>query len=163
MEPSVDLESIEQRATHIRQLASALVRNAHDAEDLAQDAWVRSLSSQPSRKDAWPAWIHATVRNLARLRWRADRRRDARESAVARAESRHSPTETLEQLDAFELLTKVVRELEEPYRASIVSRYFEGLPPREIARRAGVSVKTVDSRLARGLQQLRRRLDERHG
>jgi protocatechuate 3,4-dioxygenase beta subunit len=40
----------------------------------------------------------------------------------------------------------------------ILLRYYDGLPPRVIAERLRVPVKTVKSRLARGLEQLRARL-----
>ena len=45
--------------------------------------------------------------------------------------------------------------LDEPYRTTILLRYFEGLPPREIARRQSVPVTTVKSRLKRGHDRLR--------
>jgi len=44
-----------------------------------------------------------------------------------------------------------------------VLRFYEDLPPRTIARRMGVPVATVKTRLARALAQLRARLDREHG
>src|SRR5262249_47014883 len=49
--------------------------------------------------------------------------------------------------------------LEEPYRSTLLARYFDELPPTEIARALDVSVETVKTRLKRGLAQLRERLD----
>ena len=56
-----------------------------------------------------------------------------------------------------------MRRLAEPFRGTVLLRYFEGLPPREIARTTGVELETVKSRLKRGLQQLRTSLDASHG
>lgn len=53
--------------------------------------------------------------------------------------------------------------LDEPYRTAILLRYYDGLPPRRIADRLGVPSATLRSHLHRGLQQLRARLDHKHG
>ena len=53
--------------------------------------------------------------------------------------------------------------LEEPYRSAILYRYFQNLPPREIAQRLEVSPAAVEGRLRRGLDQLRARLDHEFG
>ena len=60
-------------------------------------------------------------------------------------------------------LTDVILELPEPYRVALLHRYFEDLPPREIAKRLGVPVATVHTRILRGRERLRRALVERFG
>src|SRR4029077_6361026 len=49
--------------------------------------------------------------------------------------------------------------LDEPYRAVVLLRFFEHLPPRAVARRLQVPVETARTRLKRALAQLRARLD----
>ncbi|MCE9594566.1 MAG: carboxypeptidase regulatory-like domain-containing protein [Planctomycetes bacterium] len=49
-----------------------------------------------------------------------------------------------------------------PYRTTVLLRYFDGLPPRVIARRLGVPVKTVHSRIFRALGVMRERLESEH-
>ncbi len=53
--------------------------------------------------------------------------------------------------------------LDEPYRLTIVHRYFDDLSPPEIAARLGVPLQTVRTRLKRALAQLRVRLEEPFG
>jgi len=53
--------------------------------------------------------------------------------------------------------------LSEPYRSTIVHRFFHGHTPNEIAAAAGVPLKTVESRITRALRKLRTRLDHVHG
>src|SRR5262245_2004586 len=53
--------------------------------------------------------------------------------------------------------------LEEPYRDVVLLRFFEDLPPREVARRLGVPTETVRTRTRRALDRLRERLDAEHG
>ena len=45
----------------------------------------------------------------------------------------------------------------------ILLRYYEDLPPREVAHRLGVPVKTVNSRITRGLERLRASWKRAHG
>ncbi|HTF90490.1 MAG TPA: sigma-70 family RNA polymerase sigma factor, partial [Planctomycetota bacterium] len=163
MPRSLELGELEQRADRIRRLARALVQDPHEAEDLAQDAWLRSLTHRPRSEESWPAWIAATLRNLARARWRSDRRRELREREVARPEVQLASNAALEGLDAFDSLVRAVRELDEPYRSAIVLRYLEDLTPREIAARTATPEKTIESRLSRGILKLRSKLDERDG
>ena len=49
--------------------------------------------------------------------------------------------------------------LDEPYRTTVLLRFFEDLPPRRVAARMGVPVETVRSRVQRAVTQLRSRLD----
>jgi hypothetical protein len=57
----------------------------------------------------------------------------------------------------------MVKELDEPWRTTIVLRFFERREPAEIARAQGVPVGTVRSRTSEALRRLRQRLDEAHG
>jgi hypothetical protein len=56
-----------------------------------------------------------------------------------------------------------VRALAEPYRATVLLRYYEGLALEEVARRTGVNGSTARTRLARAHEQLRARLDREWG
>ncbi len=58
---------------------------------------------------------------------------------------------------------EAVERLPQPYRYTILLRYFEGITTEEIAKRAGLTTSAVRSRLQRGLSQLRRDLDAEYG
>jgi hypothetical protein len=60
-------------------------------------------------------------------------------------------------------LVDAVQALQEPYRSTIVHRFFDDRTIAEIARLEGLPVKTVDTRLRRAIQQLRARLDTDFG
>ena len=53
--------------------------------------------------------------------------------------------------------------LDDPYRGALVMRYMEGCAYRDLAARCGVSEDTVRTRLRRGLQILRARMDAHYG
>jgi RNA polymerase sigma factor (sigma-70 family) len=91
------------------------------------------------------------ARNLAIKRLRGDRRRVRREETVARPEGVPSDADVLERERLRRGVVDAVLALPEPYRATLLLRYFEDLPPREIARRTGVPVETVRTRTRRAI------------
>ena len=165
MEPSQamspDLEALLKSSGWVRSLARSLVADSHSADDLAQDAWVIALQKGVDPQDARGIrrWFAAILRNTARDRWRGDTRRAFREGEVARDAQEGESTEMLERLETHRRVVDAVVALDEPYRGTLLLRYFEELGPNEIAQRTGVPVRTVHSRLNRGLAQLRRKLD----
>jgi hypothetical protein len=74
-----------------------------------------------------------------------------------------STAEILAREESRARVVEALRALEEPYRSTLLLRYFEDLPPRAIARREGVPVETVRTRIKRGLECLRARLDREYG
>ncbi|MEO6710595.1 MAG: sigma factor, partial [Planctomycetota bacterium] len=100
----------------LRRLAAALLGDAHGAEDVVQDAFV-SVLARREQPAGLASWLRAVVRRLALDRKRKAGRRDARESAAARAEA-VDEAGSLERLELVELLAHEVRALDEPYRAA---------------------------------------------
>jgi RNA polymerase sigma-70 factor (ECF subfamily) len=147
----------------IRELARHMAADAHVADDIAQEACVAALERPPTDGLRFREWLASVMRNALRQRGRSDSRREERESAAAREERLEAADRLVERLAVERELVAAVLELDEPYRTAILLRFFEDLPPREIARRLGVPVNTVQSRLARGLARLRERLDRRRG
>jgi hypothetical protein len=95
---------------------------------------------------------------------RTSERRGRREAVTAaRAHDAESPLDTMARAEAHERVVRAVMSLEEPYRTSIVLRFFDDLPPREVARRTNAPVETARARIRRGLEQVRARLDQEHG
>jgi hypothetical protein len=66
--------------------------------------------------------------------------------------------EVVEELALHRRLVERVQALDEPYRTVVVLRYLRGREVAEIARELGVPVKTVRTRLARAVEQLRERM-----
>ncbi len=145
--------------TFLRRLATDLV--GKDADDLVQDVWQRALERPPHHGRQLRGWLARIARNLAADRWRGEAGRTALE------ERRASERPAAEELEArFELRMELVGALETlspSCRETILLRYFEGLAPRDIARRQGAPLATVKKRLQRGLGQLRDALDKRYG
>lgn len=144
----------------VRTLARRLAGDAESAEDLAQDALVVALRTGPRASLKFRPWMAAVMRNLVRQGARGESRREDREERAARPES---GDRLVDEVVAGRELAQAVLDLDEPYRTALLLRFFEGAPPREIARRLDVPVATVNSRIARGLARLRERYDAEPG
>lgn len=159
--PGSELPDFAASQLFLRRLAYRLVREEGLAEDLVQETWRTWLERAPAGLSEPRAWMAKVLRNLAFNARRERERRSARERATARAESVEPETDGT--LEAQAKLVDALRTLEEPYRSTLVQRFYHDLAPKEIAERGGVPLDTVKSRLARGLAKLRAELDRRYG
>ena len=147
-------------------LARYLLRNAADADDAAQECYLRALRHFDTfRGTEIKPWLFAILRNICRSEF-ARRSRgtlamdaaidDAEDAAPLWQEEQTSPeTEILRHRDA-ESIRHLVAELPPPFREAIVLREINDLSYREIADVVGAPVGTVMSRLARARSMLRK-------
>ncbi len=161
--PPADARLLLEHAQWIRRLARGLVHDPERAEDLSQETWTRLLERPPGLERPFRGWIATVMRNLLRAERRGAARRSAREQASARAEAEPSSHELVERAALQRELVQAVLELDEPYRTTILLRYFEERSPSEIAARERLPLATVKTRLARGTARLRARLGRTHG
>ncbi len=145
----------------LRALAASLVSDSATAEDLVQDTWVAALEHPPELGWKVEPWLARVLKNFAFRRRRDELRRAEHELAASGSAGSVMPDRTAETLDLQATILEAVREIDEPFRATIVMRYFEGRSSAEIARAQNVPAGTVRWRLKRGLDELRERLDER--
>ena len=118
-----------------------------------------SLDRPPKRGWSLGSWLSGITRNHARQQVRGQQRRTRRERAAATPEGQ-PPDDSIERIDLLRHLLDQVRGLDEPYRSTILLRFFDGLSAKEVARRQGVPHATVRTRLHRGIEQLRQRMDD---
>ncbi len=144
-------------ASSLRRMARALVAS-HDVDDLVQDTTLAALRSPPSRTSGLGGWLTTILRRAATSRHRAETRRWRRESAVARGEPTAGVEAELERRETVAQLTAALMALPEPYRDTLLQRFFADLQPAVIAARGNVPVETVKTRLKRGLALMRQRL-----
>jgi RNA polymerase sigma-70 factor (ECF subfamily) len=147
-------------------LAYSYMRNAEEAEDVAQEAFARALSALPSleRPERFPSWLNGIAAHAAvdRLRQRAtagaaaEPWKDLRappaptpEEAVARAERRGRISKALE---------AALGELPEESRRAVLLRFFAEMSYAQIAEFTAVPVSTVRGQLYRATRHLRDRL-----
>jgi len=163
----VDIEKLLRHRPFVRALARRLVRDDARAEDLVQETYLTALKSPPKHDGALRAWLAAVVRNLARTQNRAEWRRTKHERKQpedgGRVEPRALPSAeaTLERATWHQRLVEATMQLDEPYRSTLLLRYFEELDATEIGKIQGVPAATVRTRLRRGIERLRSELDQK--
>jgi RNA polymerase sigma-70 factor (ECF subfamily) len=161
--PQRSVEALLAERAWVRALARSLVADENLAADVEQETWLAATSHPPRDLSSPRAWLGTVLRNFVRRDARGAGRRAVREFASARGESMPSAGEMVARAETHRRVVDAVLALPEPYRATVLARFFEDLPPREIARQMHVPVETVRTRLKRGLAQLRARLDAEHG
>ena len=126
------------------------------AEDIAQDSWLISLRDPPQERGRFRGWLHIVAIRMWRRSLVRDAERKHRELTSARV--RHAErAEAQAPSGERSPLYRFVEELAEPYRTTVLLRYFEGLEVGEIAERLSLPIGTVRTRLKRALRQLRLR------
>ncbi len=152
-----------------------LTENSEEARDLTQETFLRAFQGIGRfRGEAdLRTWIYRIAINQARNRWRwwRRRRRDSTVSLDAVQGQSNQPlmatlVETSENPEQQTLaherevaLRAALQRLGVSYRETVILRDIEGFSYEEIAATLGINVGTVKSRLARGRQELRRRLE----
>ena len=143
----------------VKRLLARIVLNATEAEELAQETFVRVWQQREKFRDgaAVRPWIFSIAANLARNRLRWWRRRpsvaleDWREPAGEGAGAGHD----LERAERASAVRDAITALPTDLREALVLAEYEGLSYAEIAEAAGCSAKAVESRVARAREKLR--------
>jgi RNA polymerase sigma-70 factor (ECF subfamily) len=144
-------------------LARWLLRRGADAEDVAQEAMLRSYRFFPAFRGADArAWLLQIVRNTC-YTW-LDRNRHGKDMTEFNEEVHGTPGATPETLaiegDQRERLSRALESLPPRYREVIVLRELEGCSYKEIATIAAIPIGTVMSTLARARRHLQTTLGD---
>jgi RNA polymerase sigma factor (sigma-70 family) len=147
--------------------AYLITRNAADAEDAAQDGFVKAHRALARFRRGAPfrPWVLQIVANEARNRRRATGRRDALALRAAVAEgpsggAAPSPEGTVLDRERHELLLGALERLRDEDREVLGCRYLLELSEEETAAALDLRRGTVKSRTARALERLRVELGE---
>ena len=141
-------------------LSLALTGNRHDAEEVAQDTFLRAYRALCTytpdriRELKQKAWLHRIALNVVRNRVRGPRPRLVELNG---SEPDHSPgpeAGALLKADIDALATRVAA-LPARYREAVVLRHVQELSYEEAADALGQPVGTVKSNVHRGLKLLR--------
>ena len=161
---NAELDELLAHASWLRRLARQLVKQQMDVDDLAQETWAATLRRPPGKGRPPRPWLAEVMRNLVRMRMRGERRRRARESDAAGSERTGVTSEELvARMERQREVAELVMALDEPYRSTILLRFYEEKSTREIAALQGVAVATVRWRLGEAVDRLRRELHRRLG
>jgi len=158
-------------ATGVFHLLCRMVTNEDDANDLAQETFVRVFRSKDSFKldQRFTTWLFTIAANLARnhIRWRTrhpnvplDADPEPNQHALTGMLASEKPNARDETLatERHAAVRKAVNDLSEDMREAIVLCEWEELSVVEAATVAGTTPKALESRLYRARQILRAEL-----
>ncbi|MDQ6788045.1 MAG: sigma-70 family RNA polymerase sigma factor [Acidobacteriota bacterium] len=153
-----------------------LTENAEESADLTQETFLHALKAIKNfRGEAdLKTWLYRIAVNESRnrFRWWTRRRRESTISLDASigdgetplsetfSSNSASPEEDILQRERETALRNALQSLPEIFREAVVFCDIEGLSYEEIAATLSINVGTVKSRIARGREELRRRLKD---
>jgi RNA polymerase sigma-70 factor (ECF subfamily) len=156
---------VDRHALYLFGIAHGMTANPADAEDLVQETFLAAAQGGYRGEAAVRTWLVAIlVRRVAMMRRTAGRRggthlslsaggSDSREPAIDIAAGGSNPAVGAEaRLD----LATMLERLSPDHRAVIVLRELEGMSYEEMSKALGVPRGTVESRLYRAREELRR-------
>jgi len=167
---------VEKHSRRAYQIAYGVLRNKEDAEEVAQDVFIRIYRALTKfRGDSeFTTWMYRIAMNLARNKYRWNMCRGSNKNVSINApvggdgenegrtldvvESR-LPPDMQAQVDEFETRAmKELQQLPELYREALVLRNIEEMNYEDIALLLGCKLGTIKSRIARAREQLRKKL-----
>lgn len=160
-------------------LCYRLLGDCHEAEDCAQDTFVKVFRSLKHFRfeSGFSTWLYAIAVNTCKNKrksaefrfWRrilsfggvSEEQDAACEPAIE--DPAPSPLATLAEREQERLLQAAIASLPHDHRTVIVLRHVEGLSHEEICRITGFNLGTLKSKLSRGRLQLQKLLSNEHG
>ena len=160
---TANMEDLLLHAGWLRRFAVALVKDLDAAEDIVQETLVTAWQ-RPAENTGRP-WLARVARNVSIDFWRSSDRRERREVDAAAMDigTVASPEELIGDAQIHRAVAEAVAALEEPFRQTLVLRFFHGATSADIARSLRIPDGTVRWRLKAGIDRVRRRLDARYG
>lgn len=163
-------EIVEIYKNKVFQLCYRMLGNRHEAEDVAQEAFIRAFINLNTFKQElkFSTWLFRIATNLCidRIRKKKpDYYLDAEVSGTEGltmysqlASNEPLPEAELESLELQETIQKEILKLPEKYRTAIVLKYIEELSLNEISEILDLPLGTVKTRIHRGREALRQQL-----
>ena len=144
------LRLMQQYGAHVVGLCTLLLKDAHLAQDVAQETFIRAWQQGKLRQETEKAWLTRVAVNLCRdeqrSRWfrHVDRRITPEELSIPA----DAPDTDSDLLDRVHRLPAREREV-------IVMHYWNDMSPEDIARLLNINRATVFRRLDRGRKRLK--------
>ena len=140
--------------------AFTLLRSWEDAEDAAQETFLKAFRGRMQFEDGKPfaPWLYRIATNACIDRKRSRKREDASIGDVEVADPGETPAELYERQDVRMRVREALFSLPRPYAEVVYLRYGEGMSYREIGMTLDISEGAVETRLFRGKRMIREQL-----
>ncbi|HEX7896454.1 MAG TPA: RNA polymerase sigma factor [Planctomycetota bacterium] len=155
---------VEKYSARIINLAYAMMSDRHEAEDVAQEAFVRAYKGLPrfQRKAKFSSWLYQIALNLCKDHLKAKSRhaKSADEDQLNGVDGnpRDEAATMVVEGELSQKMRERIQELPVLYRESFVLRHLQGLDYADIAKITEVPADTVRVRAYRAREMLRQTL-----
>ena len=153
--------------------ALRLSHNTHDAEDIAQEAFVRAYQALKSYRQnriegmVLKPWLYKITLNVFRNRvrgrhlpWVSLDKTDGDSPVEPEDDESHRPESIFETTERRNQLDALIARLPEKYRVAVILRYVEGLDYAKLAAVMGQPIGTVKSNVHRGIHLLKKSISK---
>ena len=164
-----DMEAWAQIMTNYKRavfgIAYGLLRNAADAEDTAQEAFIRAYEKLHTYnlKLKFSTWLFTVTANLCKNKLRRARFMMPLEQVQRVEDEGASPADVVAQDQLQQTVRQALNRLRFDYRAPLMLRFYADMDYKDIAQVLGVPEGTVKTRLHRAKQELKHLLDQEGG
>ena len=144
-------------------LGLRFLRNLQDAEDFAQEVFIRAYRKLESFSGKVPfgAWLYRLAFNLAINDYHVSRRRLAEVDyqELPLSDPGLSPEAELLATETRDVVKEALKSLPDAYKIVIRMHFFDGLSYPEISRATGLPVNTIKSHVFRAKRLIRKHWD----
>jgi len=130
-----------------------ILRNAADAEDVAQECFEALAAGRARPTTALGPWLHRVATNKSLRRLYSEGRRKQHEKTFSDSNLQTRPNPQWD--DIYDMVDEAIERLPEQLRALIVSHFLDNETHDAIAQRLGVSRQTITYRIGKGVDQIR--------
>lgn len=164
-------ELIERNHSRVIGLAYRFVANSADAEDIAQEVFLRIYKARKSYKPTakFTTWMFRIAANVSlnHIRSRSNRKDDVSFQQLAKDHDgprtfpdheAEAPDHDIQQDELQDKVQEAIRQLPEKQQVAVVLNKYEGMSYADIAQTLGCSTMAVKSLLARARENLKSEL-----
>lgn len=156
-------EIVEKKLPRIVALATRMLGDRDEADDVAQEAFMRIWKAAPDWVPGaarFDTWLHRVTLNLCYDRLRRNRETTMSDELPEQEDAAPLPDERIETSDTNQRLTSALARLPARQREALVLQYYQELSNAETADLMGVSVEALESLLVRARRNLRTALTD---
>ena len=162
-----DPDDLLRHARFVKALARELARDESEADELAARTMAEAVARRPGAGPGLRVWLRRVLWRIFRRERRDEERRlrlarsCAESAGGAAAAVAPASVDLVARIELEQAIASAFAALEEPCKSTLFLRFYDDRTPAQIAAQTGTPVETVKTRLKRGLQRLRARLDAR--
>lgn len=150
---------VERYQRDVYRLCYRYVNNHHDANDMAQEAFLKAYRAIPKFRgdSSFSTWLYRIAVNTC-LNFRSSRRPEPLELSEHLPDASEGVMDHMERDERSRQVSDAVRRLPEKQRATLILKIYHDLTHEEVAAVVGASVGTVKANLFHALGNLRKML-----